>query len=64
MRKLHKKRRCRRASTGAALFAQNDRPDFGRYPRSRGGNPDHAEARGFVEAGVPSVIRIETVVAA
>ncbi|MBT2519073.1 hypothetical protein J7E29_16650 [Streptomyces sp. ISL-90] len=52
MRKRHKKRRGRRASTGIALFAQNDRPDFTRYPRSRTGNPDHAQARALVEAGI------------
>ncbi|WP_430648126.1 hypothetical protein [Agromyces sp. GXS1127] len=44
MRKRHKKRRGRRSPTGVALFAQNDRPDFPRYPRNSGGHPDHSTA--------------------
>lgn len=63
MRKRHKKRRGRRASTGVALFAQNDRPDFTRYPRGPTGDPDHAQARALVEAGILSVKRADELAA-
>jgi len=58
MRKRHKKRRGRRATTGVALFAQNDRRDFTRYPRSRTGDPDHAQARVLVQAGIFDTQRV------
>lgn len=54
MRKPNKKRRGRRAPTGVALFAQNDRPDYARYPRGPDGRADHREALRLVEAGVLS----------
>ncbi|KRE28236.1 hypothetical protein ASG80_21390 [Agromyces sp. Soil535] len=63
MRKRHKKRRGRRATTGVALFAQNDRPDYTRYPRSRTGRPDHALARALVEAGILSPERVDELAA-
>jgi hypothetical protein len=52
MTKTGKKRRGRRAATGVALFTQNDRPEYARYPRGPGHRGDHQEARRLVEAGV------------
>ncbi|HOV99837.1 MAG TPA: hypothetical protein PLY19_00045 [Rhodoglobus sp.] len=54
MRKPNKKRRGRRAPSGVALFAQNDRPDYARYPRGPDGRGDHREALNLVRAGVLS----------
>lgn len=54
MRKPNKKRRGRRAATGVALFAQNDRPDYARYPRGPDGRGNHREALNLVRAGVLS----------
>lgn len=54
MRKAGKKRRGRRAPSGVALFAQNDRPDYARYPRGPDGRGDHREALSLVRAGVLS----------
>ncbi|MEV8136256.1 hypothetical protein [Microbacterium aurantiacum] len=57
MRKRDKKRRGRRSAGSVALFQQNDRPDFVRYPRGPDGRGDHREAIRLVEAGAlsPSV---------
>ena len=52
MRRRHKRRRRRRAPTGVTLFAQNDRPDYPKYPRRAGGGFDHATARGLIRDGV------------
>lgn len=52
MRRRHKRRRRRRAPTGVALFAQNDRPDYPKYPRRAGGGFDHAAARALIRDGV------------
>ncbi|MEV8271624.1 hypothetical protein AB0P19_15130, partial [Microbacterium oleivorans] len=54
MRKPNKKRRGRRATTGVALFAQNDRPDYARYPRGPDGRGDHKQALQLVRAGILS----------
>ena len=54
MRKSNKKRRGRRAASGVALFAQNDRPDYSRYPRGPDGRADHKEALRLVDAGILS----------
>lgn len=54
MRKPNKKRRGRRAPSGVALFAQNDRPDYSRYPRGPDGRADHKEALRLVDAGILS----------
>ncbi len=54
MRKPNKKRRGRRAPSGVALFVQNDRPDYSRYPRGPNGRADHKEALRLVEAGILS----------
>ncbi len=54
MRKPNKKRRGRRAATGVALFAQNDRPDYARYPRGPDGRGDHKQALHLVRAGILS----------
>ncbi|MGC0371288.1 hypothetical protein [Microbacterium sp. SLBN-111] len=51
MRKRRKKRRGRRHATGVALFPQNDRPDYARYPRGPDGRPDHRQAAALVRAG-------------
>lgn len=63
MRKRRKKRRGRRAPTGVALFSQNDRPDYTKYPRSPTGRPDHAQARALVEAGILSASRVDQLAA-
>lgn len=63
MRKRRKKRRGRRAPTGVALFAQNDRPDYTRYPRSRTGRPDHAQARALVQSGILTPRRVDELAA-
>lgn len=63
MRKRRKKRRGRRGPTGVALFTQNDRPDFTKYPRSPTGRPDHSQARALVEAGLLAVRRIDQLAA-
>ncbi|OAZ41445.1 hypothetical protein A9Z40_01850 [Microbacterium arborescens] len=52
MRKPNKKRRGRRSTTGLTLFAQNDRPDYARYPRGPDGRGNHREALRLVEAGI------------
>ena len=52
MRRRHKRRRGRRAPTGVTLFAQNDRPDYPRYPRARAGRFDHGAAASLVAAGI------------
>ena len=52
MRRRHKRRRGRRAPTGVTLFAQNDRPDYPRYPRARGGRFDHIAAAALVAGGI------------
>lgn len=54
MRKPNKKRRGRRAPSGVALFAQNDRLDYSRYPRGPDGRADHIEAFRLVDAGILS----------
>lgn len=54
MRKPDKKRRGRRAPAGVALFTQNDRPDYSRYPRGPDGRANHREALALVEAGILS----------
>lgn len=54
MRKRGKKRKGRRAPSGVALFAQNDRADYARYPRGPDGRGDHREALRLVEAGALS----------
>jgi hypothetical protein len=61
MRRRHKRRRGRRAPTGVALFDQNDRPDYPRYPRSRPGRFDHSAARELVAGGI---LRAEKITAA
>ena len=61
MRRRHKRRRGRRAPTGVTLFAQNDRPDYPRYPRARGGRFDHVAAAALVAGGI---LRTETITAA
>lgn len=58
MTKKNKKRRRRRTPAGVALFAQNDRPDYARYPRGPGGRADHREARRLVEAGALSPVAL------
>ncbi|MGC5225132.1 hypothetical protein ACPW96_21395 [Micromonospora sp. DT81.3] len=60
MRKANKKRRRRRAATGVALFAQNDRPDYAQYPRGPDRRGNHREARRLVEAGALSPDRLAT----
>lgn len=52
MRRRHKRRRRRRAPTGVALFAQNDRPDYPKYPRTAAGRFDHAGARALIRDGI------------
>lgn len=52
MRRRHKRRRRRRGPTGVALFAQNDRPDYPKYPRRAGGGFDHVAARALIRDGV------------
>ena len=61
MRRRHKRRRGRRAPTGVTLFAQNDRPDYPRYPRARGGRFDHIAAAALVAGGI---LRSEKITAA
>ena len=58
MMKRNKKRRRRRAPAGVALFTQNDRPDYARYPRGPSGRADHREARRLVEAGALSPVAL------
>ncbi|MBX3196387.1 MAG: hypothetical protein KF727_14980 [Microbacteriaceae bacterium] len=52
MRRRHKRRRRRRTPTGVVLFAQNDRPDYPKYPRRAGGGFDHPTARALIRGGV------------
>lgn len=52
MRKRGKKRRGRRSPDGVAMFAQNDRPDYARYPRGPNGRADHRAALQLIQAGV------------
>lgn len=59
MTKTHKKRKARRMPTGVVLFAQNDRPDYSRYPRGPDHRGDHREARRLVDAGVFDVPQLE-----
>lgn len=54
MRKRRKKRRGRRPGPGVALFRQDDRPDYARYPRGPDGRPRHRDAIAFVAAGALS----------
>lgn len=61
MTKANKKRRQRRAATGVALFAQDDRPDYPQYPRGPDHRGDHRHARRLVEAGALSPTRLESV---
>lgn len=58
MRKPGKKRKGRRAPSGVALFVQNDRPDYARYPRGPDGRGDHREAIRLVEAGALTPIAL------
>ena len=55
-----KKRRARRAPANVVLFAQNDRPDYARYPRGPDRRGDHRRARQLVEAGALSPTAIVT----
>jgi hypothetical protein len=64
MRRRHKRRRGRRAPTGVTLFAQNDRPDYPRYPRARAGRFDHGAAAGLVAAGILRTEKIASAQAA
>lgn len=54
MRKPNKKRRGRPSTTGVALFTQNDRAQYSRYPRGPDGRGAHREALLLVEAGILS----------
>ena len=51
MRKPGKKRKGRRSPTKVALFPQDDRPEFPRYPRGPDGMGDHRAALQLIQAG-------------
>ncbi len=52
MRRRGKRRRGRRSPTGVVMFDTNDRPDYPKYPRRRGGGFDHVTARALIREGI------------